>query len=167
VQQAVVRKPGGDHPGITRLPAHEIESRVLERFVRFLNSDADVFDQLRVDGQTPAKLRVQVTEAKKLAERLTSLSANDLRQLLPSFLRRVVIGEDQIEMTIDRRELQQLLMNGGKPIVSTPVMEPKLTDIGELISLTIEAKLKRYGGVVHIVVPPNPTITAESSRASA
>jgi hypothetical protein len=157
VSQGVVERPGEPHTGVTRLPAHEIESRVLERLIRFLKSDADVYDTLGADGQTPAKLRQQVTAAKKLAEKLSSLSSSDLRQLLPSFLRRIVIGEDQIEMAIDRNELRRLLTNGGKPITNEPA-----TDTSDLISLTIAAKLKRYGGVVHIVVPPNPTIESIS-----
>ena len=157
VSQGVVERPGEPHTGVTRLPAHEIESRVLERLIRFLKSDADVYDTLGADGQTPAKLRQQVIEAKKIAEKLSSLSSSDLRQLLPSFLRRIVIGEDQIEMAIDRNELRRLLTNGGKPITNEPA-----TDTSDLISLTIEVKLKRYGGVMHIVVPPNPTIESIS-----
>lgn len=162
VSQNVVQKPGEPHLGVTRLPAHEIESRVLERLTWFLKSDSEVFDKLGVDGQTPAKLSQQVTEAKRLAERLSSLPSDDLRDLLSSFLRRVVISEDQIKMTIDKRELSQLLRTGGKLHLSRLNEARNPTDTDDLISLTIEAKMKRYGGVAHIVVPPNPTIESIS-----
>jgi site-specific DNA recombinase len=109
VSQVAVQNPGGVHDGITRLPAPEIESRVVERLVRFLRSDSDVFDQLHVDGRAPAQLRKQVTEAKKLADRLSSLSPDDLRDVLSRFLRRVIIGEDQIQLMIGGNELRQLL----------------------------------------------------------
>jgi site-specific DNA recombinase len=162
VSQAVVQNSGERCTGITRLPAHEIESRVLERLVRFLKSDADVFDQLGVDGQTPAKLRDQVTGAKKLGDKLASLASNDLRDLIPSVLRRVVIGEDQIEVMIDRQELRQSLKSGGRPMVNKISVGRRPADASDMICLTIEARLKRYGGGVHIVVPPNPTAASAS-----
>ena len=155
VSQVAVQNPGGEHDGITRLPAPEIESRVVERLVRFLRSDADVFDQLGVDGQGPAKLREQVAVAKKLADKLCSLPSDDLRDLLPSFLRRVVIAEDQIQLMIGREDLCQLLRNGGKAIASNLNEERKPVNASEPICLSIDARMKRSGGVVHLVVPPN------------
>jgi site-specific DNA recombinase len=157
VSRVVVRKPGGERTGVTRLPAHEIESRVLERLVRFLKNDAEVFDQLAIGEQTPAKFHQQAAEAKKLAERLPSLPPGDLRDFLSSFLRRVVIGQEQIQVMVSRSDLCHLLKNGEKEITNNTAMERKGIDASDLISLTIEAKMKRYGGVTHIEVPPNST----------
>jgi DNA invertase Pin-like site-specific DNA recombinase len=157
VSQAVVQNPGYEHTGLTRLPAHEIESRIVERLAAFLKSDADVFDQLGVGGKTPAKLREQVAGAKILADKLCSLPSDDLRDLLSSFLRRVVVGENQIQMMIDRNELCQLLVRNGRPIASKPSEGRKPVDASELIPLSIEARMRRSGGVVHLVVPPNAT----------
>jgi site-specific DNA recombinase len=163
VSQGVVQKPGELHAGVARLPAHEIESRVLERLARFLKSDAEILDHLGVNEQTPAKLCEKVTEAKKLAERLSSLPSDDLRDLLPSFMRQVVIGEEKIQVMISRSDLCQLLKSGEKKAIAyQPALERKPTDPSDLISLSIEAKMKRYGGIMHIVVPPNPTIESIS-----
>jgi len=159
VSQAVVRNPGQEHTGVTRLPAHEIESRVMERLAGFLRSDADVFEQLGKDGQTPAKLREQVNGAKKLVARLSSLPTDDLRDLLSLFLRRVVLGEEQIQVMIGRNDLYQLLRNAGTAIASSLSQGRKPLDASDLICLSINTKLKRYGGVVHLVVPPNPSTT--------
>ena len=162
VSQNVVQNPGQPQTRNDRFPAHEIESRVLERLVGFLKSDADVFEQLGVDGQIPAKLRAEATQAKKLADNMPSLPADDLRDLLSLFLRRVIIGEDQIQVMISRKVLRRLLVNGGKAIPSD-LSEPRRSmDTNDLICLSIDAKLKRYGGAVHVVVPPNPTTTLTS-----
>jgi site-specific DNA recombinase len=155
VSQAVVRNRGGRHAGVARVPAHEVESRVLDRIVRFLKSDADVFDQLGI-SQSPGIFRERAEEAKKLAENLTSLPSHDLRELLLSFLRRVIVAEDQIQVTVDKHQLCRLLENGGKPIASKLDNRQKPTGTDDLIFLLIDAKLKKYGGVVHIVVPPSP-----------
>jgi hypothetical protein len=37
---------------------------------------------------------------------------------------------------------------------------PVLPVVGDSICLSLEAKLKRYGGVLHLVVPPNPTASS-------
>lgn len=43
----------------------------------------------------------------------------------------------------------------------------KPVDPGDLICLSVDAKLKRYGGVVHLVLPPNPmTISASKTKPS-
>jgi site-specific DNA recombinase len=146
---------------ITRLPAHEIESRVLERVIRFLKSDAEIFDRLSTERQTPSKLREQVSGAKKLAEKLSSLSSNHLRDLLLSFLRRVVVDEDQTRLMIDPNELRHLVMSRCESTANKA--EDKREPYVDPICLTIDAKLKKYGGVVHIVVPPNPTNLATTN----
>jgi site-specific DNA recombinase len=162
VSQAVIQNPGDEHSGVMRLPAYEIESRVVERLTRFLKTDAEVFDQLGTDGQSPASLRAQNTGAKKLAEQLFSLPSDDVRDLLSSFLRRVVIGEEQIQLMIDGHELRRMLKTAGKVLASSPYEKGKPIDPSNLICLSIEARLKRYGGVVHMVLPPNPTGTLVS-----
>jgi site-specific DNA recombinase len=156
------QNPGEEHAGATRLPAHEIESRVVERLVRFLKSDADVFDKLELNGETPAKLREQVNRAKNLADKFSSLPSDDLRDLLGSFLRRVVIEDDQIQMKLGRNDLCQVLKNDAKAIASHLKEGRKGVDSDDLICLSIEARIKRYGGVIHLVVPPNPGTTAAS-----
>ena len=166
VSQVVVQNPGGEHDGITRLPAHEIESRITERLIRFFRSDSDVFDQLGLHGRAPAQLRKQVTGAKKLAERLPSLPSDDLRDLLSCFLRRVVIREDQIQLMIGRNELRELLLSDGR-ITSNISNRQKPDDRSDLLCLSIELKLKRSGGVVHLIVPPNAsTASARHPKAA-
>ena len=100
------------------MPAHELESRVTERLLAFLKSDADVFDRLGAEDESPAISRNLVAAAKKLAARLPSLPSDDLRDLLGAFFRRVVIQENSIEVMLSRKELRLLLENGGKVIVS-------------------------------------------------
>jgi hypothetical protein len=57
-------------------------------------------------------------EAKKLAGQLPSLPADDVRDLLHCFLRRVVIAEDQIQVTMGRDELRRVLKNHGQPVAA-------------------------------------------------
>jgi site-specific DNA recombinase len=109
---------------------------------------------IRCAARAPAQLQKQVIGAKKLAGRLSSLPSDDLRDLLSCFLRRVVIGEDQIQLMIGRKELLELLLNDGR-IASNISNGQNPSDRRDLRCLSIELKLRRSGGVVHLVVPPN------------
>ncbi len=153
VSHLAIGNPAGKGSGPTRVPAHELECRVTERLLTFLKSDAEVFDRLSEGGEGPAIAGNLVAAGKMLATRLPSLPSNDLRDLLAGFVRRVVIREDCIEVMIGRQELRLLLENGGKLLAANLLRKP--VDANDLISLTIEAKRKRCGGEVHLVVPPN------------
>ncbi len=118
VSQLAIKNPLGQFDRPTRVPAHELEGRVTEKLLAFLKSDADVFDRLGAEVESPAISRNLVAIAKKLAARLPSLPSDDLRDLLGAFLRRVVIQENSIEVMLSRKELRLLLENGGKVIAS-------------------------------------------------
>ena len=112
VSKAVIQNPASQQSGPTRLPAHELESRVTERLQAFLKSDAQVFDELSATVESPAVLHQLVAGAKKLAVRLTSLPADDLRDLLACILQRVTVQENNIQVMIRKSDLRELLEHG-------------------------------------------------------
>jgi DNA invertase Pin-like site-specific DNA recombinase len=165
VSQLAIKNTAGQPDGPTRVPAHELEGRVTEKLLAFLKSDADVFDRLGAEDESPASIKNLVVAAKKLASRLPSLPSDDLRDLLTGFLRRVVIQENCIEVKCSRKDLRLLLENGGKALASSQGVR-KPVDANDLISLTIEAKSKRCGGEVHLVVPPNSNVSVRNPKPS-
>ena len=85
------------------------------------------------------------------------MSSQDLRDLLSSFLWRITIHENKVEIKIGSRELRQQLESGGKiKSAIVPVKNPVAPS--DLINLTVEAKRKRCGGEVHLVVPPTSAV---------
>jgi site-specific DNA recombinase len=168
VCQLAIKNLAGDHNGCpTRVPARELEGRVIERLLAFLKSDSEVFDRLGEEGESPAISRNLVAAAKKLALRLPGPPSDDLRDLLAAFLPRIVIQENNIQVTISRKELRHLLENGGKLLAANLSGGRKLViDANDLIVLTIEAKRKRCGGEVHLVVPPNSMVSARLPKPS-
>jgi site-specific DNA recombinase len=158
VSQLAIKNSAGERNGPIRLPAEELEGRVTERLLAFLKSDAELFDGLSTERESPAVTGALVAAAKKLALRLPTLSSNDLRGLFDSFLQRVTILDKRIDLIIRRKELRQLLENGGKVIAANLLSVKKAVDASDSISLTIQAERKRFGGEVHVVVPPNSTL---------
>ena len=139
--------------GPTRLPAQDLERRVTERLFSFLKSDAELFDALCGPQDSPSNIQSLIAAAKKLAAKCVSVRIQDLRDVLISFLNNVIVCDDRIELLIGRRELREVLNPDNVPI---PSEEPSKGqgDLDDMISLTIEAKLRRYGGNIHLVVPP-------------
>jgi site-specific DNA recombinase len=164
VSQAVIQNPSRPQPGPTRLPAHEIESRITERLQAFLRSDSQVFDELSATAENPAILLPLVAAAKKLAARLSALPADDLRDLLACILQKVIIQENNIQVMMRKTDLRELLEHGDQIIAASLVGLRQSTEPAELIGLTIEAKRKRYGGEIHLVVPPNSAVPVRHPR---
>ncbi len=164
VSQDAIKNSAGECKRPTRLPAHEVESRVTERLQGFLKSDGEMFDGLSVTGDSPAVLKPLVTAAKRLAARLTLLPSDDLRDLLGCFLQSVTIGKDNIQVMIRRSDLRQLLEQGDHAIAASLVRVRRPTEPAELICLTIEARRKQYGGEVHLVIAPSSNDSVRHPR---
>ncbi len=168
VSQLGIRNLASEGVGSTRVPAQELENRVREKLLGFLKSDADIFDALNLANENPAVASRLVTVAKQLAMRLPSMSSQDLLDLLSSFLWRITIHENKIEIKIGSRELRQQLESGDRiKSASVPVknsFEFRRNAPSDLIRLTVEAKRKRCGGEVHLVVPPSSSVSREHPK---
>jgi site-specific DNA recombinase len=164
VSQAVIQNPASQQSGPIRLPAHEIESRVTERLQAFLRSDAQVFDELSTSAESPDVLHQLVAGGKKLVARLSSLLTDDLRDLLACILQRVIVQENYIQVMIRKSDLRELLEHGDQIIAASLVGLRNPIEPAELLCLSIEAKRKRYGGEIHIVVPPSSCVPVRHPR---
>jgi|ERR1700687_1061810 len=155
VSQLAIKNPDTKLRGPIRIPAREIESLITERLLSFLKSDAEVFDRLGADAESPAASGQLVAAAKKLASKWSSFRSDELRDLLAAFLHRVVVQEDNVHLQINKADLRQLLGQGNQFIPTNLEGPRNSVNPDDVICLTIEAKLKRCGGEVHLVVPPN------------
>jgi site-specific DNA recombinase len=164
VSQDAIKNSGDECKRPTRLPAHEVESRVTERLRGFLKSDGEIFDALSATGDSPEVLHSLVAAAKRLATRLPSLPSDDLRDLLACFLQKVTVREDNIQVMIRRSDLRELLEHGDHAIAANLVRVRRPTEPAELICLTIEARRKQYGGEVHLVIAPSSNDTVRRPR---
>jgi site-specific DNA recombinase len=165
VSQPAITSSAGRHKAPTRLPAHEVESRVRERIQEFLRSDAEIFNELSGPAESPALMQHRVMEAKKLAARLPLLPSDDVRDLIVWITQNIIINENDIQVIIRRTDLVELLEKGEQVIAAERVNKRRSAD-GDTICLTIATKRKRYGGEVHLVVPPNSTASVSHPRSS-
>lgn len=137
------------------MAAREIENQITGRLFSFLNCDATIVDGLNVSAESPSAMHDLVVAAKKLAAKWPSLRPTEKKNFFASFLQRVIIRENGIELLISRVGLRQVLDNGGRSITSSEDNIDKYIDPSGSICLTIDAKLRRSGSEVHLVVPPS------------
>ncbi|HEY1576199.1 MAG TPA: recombinase family protein [Terracidiphilus sp.] len=164
VSQVVIKNPGEHRSGIRLIPATEIENLVGGRLRSFFASEGEVFDQLGFHRERPALIPL-LRAAKRLSARWASLGFRDLRILLASLLRRVIISDDHIQILLSRTDLRWLLANAGESLASEErTREPEAA--ADLIELKVEAKLKRCGGEVHLVIPSGADLMPARSNSS-
>jgi len=94
------------------------------------------------------------------------LRFEELRDILASFLRRVIIDDSEVQLLISRTDLRQRLEQGDKPLPVNLEGPRQAVNPDDVICLTIEARLKRCGGEVHLVVPPNSGFAAAHPKQS-
>jgi hypothetical protein len=112
VSQLALHGSAEPSPKPTRLPAHEVECRVAERFAAFLKSDAELFDAVSAPWERPAVVRPLLSAARKLAAKCVSALALESRKLSVPLLRNIIVHDDGIEVLVGRTELRQRL--GGE-----------------------------------------------------
>jgi site-specific DNA recombinase len=142
-----------------RFPAHELETRVVERLQALLKSDTEIFDALDCAEKSPAVVHRLLAGAKKLSAQLTS-SETKTRELLLNFLRKVTVHEDRIELLIVAKDLSGIL--AGSDVGAEKEFSGAAWNVNQTVCLTIEAKRTKRDGALHLVVPS--TVTGDSTH---
>ena len=145
------------------LPAYDVERQVALRLQSFLQSPSDVIKELTLPGEHPEIIRQLVAATRKQAQDWSMTSPADLKDLVRKVVRRVVVYRDRMEVETSKSELRacfaeiRLASPGHK---TAP--EHQVFGQDDLITLTIEARVKRCGGEMRLVVgpdPPEPSLT--------
>jgi site-specific DNA recombinase len=136
VSQAVIGKRGKSQSGPVRLPAQEIEELVLAQVVGLLKSPQKMLELL-----TDSTVRIE--EVQRLLEAITR-SSDRVQSVVMSVVSSVIVYDDQVEIQINKAAL-----------LKTVLGERAQTNGEELITLNVSANLKRCGGEVRFLLPPD------------
>ena len=132
-----------------RLPAHDVEKLVSLRLRSFLQSANDVMDGLTQLEDPPAISQELIAAATKQSDHLCSASPSAVQDFVRRVVQRVVVHPDRIEVEVSKRELRAVL--AGHPRGSSR------QDSCDVMRLALEARIKRCGGEIRLVVPPDLT----------
>ena len=129
-----------------RLPAHDVEKQVSFRLQAFLQSANEVMDKLTQPEDLPDSTERIIAAAGKQSQQLQSASPSSARDFLRRVVRCVLVHPDKIEVEVSKSEVRAALI--GSPGVA---LRQGSFDI---IRLALEARIKRCGGEMRLVVPP-------------
>jgi DNA invertase Pin-like site-specific DNA recombinase len=149
------RSKEGEENQPARLPAHDLERQIAFRLQSFLQSARDVMDELIQPDDPPARTHRILAAASKQFEELSSGSPAVVQDFVRKVVRRVVVHPDRIEIEVGKHELCAALT--AEP--HAPSLQPTTQELepisGDVIRLAIEARVKRCGGEMRLVLPPD------------
>jgi DNA invertase Pin-like site-specific DNA recombinase len=145
VSQAVIRNPGRRHNRPVRIPAAEIEELVRSELTLLLQSPQRMLDMIVESDASPAEMHA-VTEASR---EWSSAGADKIQSLLQSTVKRIAVHNDRVEIHIIRSSLRQTVLG----VSDDPVLVGDNLD--DLVTIEAAAQLKRCGGEVRLILPPD------------
>jgi hypothetical protein len=141
----------------TRLPAHDVETQVSLRLQSFLRSNQEVVDELGLTRDLPAKTQQLIAAASTRSDEWSSTSPAGLQDFVRKVVQRVVVQPDKIEIEVGKRELLAVLTRADVATSRRSVNGQSEHDPADVILLEVDARVKRCGSEVRLVVPPHST----------
>jgi site-specific DNA recombinase len=145
ISQAVIRNPRNSQTSPVRIPASEIEEMVILQLALMLQSPQRMLDTIVASDASVAELQA-VTEASR---EWNAATTDKLQSLLKSTVKRILVRNDRIEIQIIRSSLRQTVL-GAPNDLGLPSC-----NLDDLITIEAPAQLKRCGGEVRLVLPPD------------
>ncbi|HEX4022168.1 MAG TPA: recombinase family protein [Acidobacteriaceae bacterium] len=145
VSQAVIKKTRSKHAGPVRIPASEIEELVLSQLTLLLRSPQRLMDILADSDASLAEVQA-ITEASR---EWSAASSEKIQQLLRLTVKRILVRNERIEIEIIRSTLRQTVLG----VSDDPALPGNKLD--DLVAIEATAQLKRCGGEVRLVLPPD------------
>ena len=153
VSQAVIKKSRGNHTGPVRIPASEIEELVLSQLTLLLRSPQRILDILVGSDASSAEMHAVMDASREWS----TATPEKVRSLLRSTVKTIAVHNDRIEIEIIRSALRQTVL--GVPNDPAPLS----TNFDDVVMIDAAAQLKRCGGEVRLVLPPDSPGTKQQS----
>jgi site-specific DNA recombinase len=117
----------------------------MRRLQSFLQSNQTVMDELSLPRESPGVTQKLIGAAAKHSEAIE-------KDFLTKVVRRVVVHSDRLEVEIRKKALRAELIGNRLDSTNLPD-EAELSE--DLIRLEVKAQLRRHGGEMRLVVPPD------------
>jgi len=175
VSQAIIQGQPDKGGTAARIPAHDIEELVGRRLCAFLIAAREVLAATGGASDRTAVKRAIVAAAKSRASAWSRQSTSDRRAFLQSVVTRIGLSETGATIDLDRHALREVLLNPeAEPTPNKRGAKEAIPD-EDLVRLTVDARIRRSGGVVRLIVPgaygaqdearPNPVLIKAIARA--
>ena len=149
VSQAVLQYKKRTASSVIRVPAQTIEHRVVEQIKKLLQSSNQLLALLGTNKLSATRQSHLITRAQHLAQEWDELSPDQQIDLIKRFVRKVVVSQEQLIMTISSTGVIEELFDGGIKGAHSKSRPLSLDDY----TINLPVKLKRCGIETKLVVP--------------
>jgi len=140
-----------------RIPAHDLETLVVQRLLRWLSDKLAVLDALSSPGDDTALAQALLAAATAHCRAWPTLSVEQVRGVVRAVVVKITIGLDRVTIQLSKSALRALLLPAAA--AHNTAHEPE----DDLIELNIEARLKRCGRTLRLIVTPAEAGPPESN----
>ncbi len=140
-----------------RLPAYDIEARVLSRLASFLSSKHDVMDGVGSAEDEAELTRQLLASADTTSRFLRDGTREEVSSLVKSVVHRIIVHHDKVEMRIDKQALRRVLLDGHTASSAPLPLKIANSAANDLVCLEFAVRLRRVGPEVRLVVAPDHT----------
>ena len=151
VSQAKIHNRATGSAGPTRIPAQDLEGIVCRRIQSLLNSPEQLLQATGAQSDDAATSKSLIAAGKQFAKTWSGKSPTDQREWVSDVIARIVVHATSLEMAIIRPALRQSLL--GDPPMDRKEEAVVERDTQDVFTFTIEARVKRCGGEVRLIVP--------------
>jgi site-specific DNA recombinase len=151
VSQAAIHHRPATMTGPTRIPAQEIEGVVCRRLQSLLSSPEQLLLAVGAPSEDAATSKELIIAGKQLAKLWLAKSPIEQREFLSNVIGRIVVCERSLEITVLQPALREALL--GNRSAQLTKQEPFLDKGKNVFKLMIDARVKRCGGEVRLLVP--------------
>jgi hypothetical protein len=139
----------------SRVPAHDVEWRVALRLQSFLQSGREVMDELSLPEDPAARTQQIMAGAAKQFDQLRSGAPAVVKDFVRKVVQRVVVHADRIEVEVDKQKLRDTLTADPHASSSRTAAQQPEQGSPDAIRFNIEARVKRCGGEMRLMFPPD------------
>jgi site-specific DNA recombinase len=148
------------------VPAHDVERQVVLKLQSFLQSSREVMDELCSPGDPVARTQQILVGAAKQFDQLSAGAPAVVKDFVRRVVQRVVVHPDRIEVEVGKQKLRDALTADPHAPSARPATRQLEQASSDVISLNIKARVKRCGGEMRLVFPPDHPGQAPSLPAS-
>lgn|SRR3954447_6023681 len=142
----------GKQSNASRLPAYDTERQISAKLQSFLRSPNELMETLSLREDHPEVTQQLLIGARKLPAELSMASPTTMQDFVRKVVRRIVVQADKLDLETSRNELRACIaVHQSAGSFKSQLHEP---ESDHLVYLTVEAKLKRCGKEMRLVVNP-------------
>jgi site-specific DNA recombinase len=168
--QGLLADPEAKPNPASRVPAHELEQRVVERISVFLGTPQEISDGLALPDDDSRSRAALISAAERHRAQLAIATPAVLRPLILRIISKITLSEQALQINVLKGALRRWLLQPDKA-GETKVAQEEDRDAENpsFIVLTADIALRRWSGAAHLVLPhgsaPAPQLNAGLIRA--